>query len=264
MVPMDLTSEAEQRARLATALADRFSSRLIGLAAHPIAVPMYVEAPVPGVASAIELQERQATHHIAAAEAVFRRAVATRNRVEWRQTHGFPMDFALEQARAADLIIASHGSRDPAARGPMSLDSGDLVMRAGRPVLFVPSGLDYLAAKCIVVAWKDTREARRAVTDALPFLQAAKEVVVVSVGGSDQSIKDVCAHLACHDVDASSVRRAKPEAAAAAELLHVARQQSADLIVCGAYGHSRAREGLLGGVTRELLDQARLSCLMAH
>lgn len=264
MLPMDLAPEAENRARLATALSDRFSSRLIGLAAHPIAVPMYFEAPVAGVASAIELQERQATRDLAAAEATFRRVVGTRDRVEWRQAHGFPADFVLEQMRAADLIVADRGTRNPAARGPMSLDGGDLVMGAGRPVLFVPPGLDYLAAECVVVAWKDTREARRAVVDALPFLKTAKDVVVVSVGGDEQGGKDVCAYLACHGIDASRVNRAKSDAAAAAELLHVADQQAADLIVCGAYGHSRAQEWIFGGVTRELLDHARVSCLMAH
>jgi len=264
MVPMDLDPEAENRAKLAIALADRFSSRLIGVAAHPIAVPLYFEAPVAGIASAVELEERSATRNIAEAEAVFRRVIATRNRAEWRRAHGFPLDFVLEQARAADLIVASRPRRDELAHGPMSLDGGDLVMSAGRPVLFVPPNIDYLAAKSVVIGWKDTREARRAVADALPLLKAAKDVLVVSVDSDDRGARDVSAYLACHGVEAGIAKRPQGAGSAADELLQAADQAAADLIVCGAYGHSRTREWVFGGVTRDLLDHSRLCCLMAH
>jgi len=264
MVPMDSGPEAQSRVKLATALADRFSSRLIGVAAHPISVPLYFEASVAGVASAIELQEKAATREIASVEAVFRKIVATRNRTEWRQAHSLPSDFILQQARAADLIVASRPRPEQDIPGPMVVDAGDLVMNAGRPVLFVPPDVDYLMAKTVLIGWKDTREARRAVADALPFLKGAQHVVVVSVDNNDHSVKDVIAYLGCHGVDASLAVQPPGSGSVADDLLRIADQETADLIVSGAYGHSRAREWMLGGVTRDLLDHARVCCLMAH
>jgi nucleotide-binding universal stress UspA family protein len=264
MVAMDLDPEAEKRAKLATALADRFSARLIGIAAHPIAVPLYFEAPVSGLASAVELEERRATVELANAEAVFRRIAGTRNRIGWRSAHAFPLDYVLEHARAADLIVTSRPRREEGAFGPMSINGGDLVMGAGRPVLFVPPGVDYISAKRIVIGWKDSREARRAVFDGLPLLKAAQEVTVVSIDADDRGANDVSAYLGYHGAQATVVVRTKTEGAVADELLRRAEQEGADLIVCGAYGHSRAREWAFGGVTRDLLDHAPLCCLMAH
>ena len=146
----------------------------------------------------------------------------------------------------------------------MSVDAGSLVMDAGRPVLFVPPKVDYLAAKCIVIGWKDSREARRAVWDSLPLLKTAKDVLVVSVDEDNDGAKDVVNHLACHGVAASNLGRPVSAAGIADDLVGIAQQQGADLIVCGAYGHSRAREWILGGVTHDLLDHAPLCCLMSH
>jgi nucleotide-binding universal stress UspA family protein len=263
MVTMDRGSEAANRAKLATALADRFSSRLIGVAAYPIAAPLYFETPVPGVESEIALEEQRATRALAGVEAIFRGIAGSRNHVEWRQAYGFPTDFTLQQSRAADIIVASRPSRAESEFGPTSVDGGDLVMGAGRPVLFVPPGTDYLAAQRVIIAWKDTREARRAVTDALPILRHATEITVACVG-DDSGIKDVCCYLAGHGVLATTSALRESAASAADELSRFAEQEAADLIVCGAYGHSRTREWAFGGVTRDLLDHARLCCLMTH
>jgi nucleotide-binding universal stress UspA family protein len=263
MVTMDRGAEAANRVKLATALADRFSGRLIGVAAYPIAAPLYFETPVSGIASEIELEEQRATRALAGVEATFRGIAGSRNHVEWRQAYGFPTEFALQQSRAADLIVASRLSRAESEFGPMSVDGADLVMGAGRPVLFVPPGTDYLAAKRVVIAWKDTREARRAVADALPFIRHATEVTVACVG-DDSGSKDVCGYLAGHGVLASTSVLRDSAASAADGLSRFAEQEAADLVVCGAYGHSRTREWAFGGVTRDLLDHARLPCLMTH
>jgi nucleotide-binding universal stress UspA family protein len=262
MVPMDLQPDAEKRARLATALADRFGSRLIGIAAHPIASPLYFEMPLPGIESAIDLEQRHAARKIAKAEAVFRKVVGTRNRVEWRHAHAFPAEFIVEQARAADLIVASPARRN--GLQPMGLDAGELVLAAGRPVLIVPPGTEFLAAKCVIVAWKDTREARRAVADAMPFLKAADDVSVVAFGADDRGALDVGDYLACHGIKACVRSEDVATHAVAEKLMRMADVDAADLIVCGAYGHSRASEWVFGGVTRDLLAHSRLCCLMAH
>jgi hypothetical protein len=102
-----------------------------------------------------------------------------RSRVEWRSSLDFPTEFVAREARAADLVIIG---RDRKSYDPYrSTDAGALVLRTGRPVLAVPPGVQSLAAKRVVVAWKDTREARRAVQDALPLLQGAEEVIVMEV-----------------------------------------------------------------------------------
>jgi nucleotide-binding universal stress UspA family protein len=264
MVPMDCGPDAQSRVKLATALADRFSSRLIGVAAHSIAVPLYFETSVAGVASAIELQEKAATREIASAEAIFRKIVGTRNRTEWRHAHSLPSDFILQQVRAADLIVASRPRPDEDALAPMAIDAGDLVMNAGRPVLFVPPNVEYLTAKTVLIGWKDTRESRRAVADSLPFLKGAEHVVVASVDSDNQGAKDVIGYLGCHGVDARHFVQPPGSGSVADDLLRIADRETADLIVSGAYGHSRAREWMLGGVTRDLLDHARVCCLMAH
>jgi nucleotide-binding universal stress UspA family protein len=263
MVPMDLSADGVRRAQLATDLADRYDSRLIGVAAHPIAPPLYFETPVPGIESAIDLEKKNASRQIAAAEAAFRKVVGTRNRIEWRQAHGFATEFAIEQARAADLIVASQKSPGEAVNA-MSVHPGDLVMAAGRPVLFVPAGIEFLAAKNIVIAWKDTREARRAVADAMPFLKAAEGVSVVTFGTDERAARDVCTYLACHGIAADMRRKDVAADAVAEELMRAAEADAADLVVCGAYGHSRATEWAFGGVTRDLLANARLCCLIAH
>ena len=264
MVPMDLGPDAEDRIKLAMSLADRFSSHLIGIAAHPIAAPLYFETPVPGVQSGSELAERQAATQLAMAETMFRRVVGTRNRAEWRQAYAFPTPYTLEQSRAADLLVATLPRAAHAGYDPMRVDAGDLVMGAGRAILFAPPRTDYLSAKRIVVGWKDTAEARRAVADALPLLRAADEVYVACVGTEAGSASDVCTWLGWHGVETWHVHREAGPDSAAAVLADVASENGADLIVCGAYGHSRAQEWLLGGVTRALLDRSPLCCLMAH
>jgi nucleotide-binding universal stress UspA family protein len=264
MVPMDLQPDTENRARLATALADRFGARLIGIAAYPVAPQLYFETAVPGIEGAVDLEQRHAAREIAKAEAVFRKVVGTRNRVEWRHAHTFPDDFVVEQARAADLIVASRSRARPDGLEPMSLDAGDLVLAAGRPVLFVPPGTEFLAAKHVVIAWKDTREARRAVADAMPFLKAAEDVSVVTFDADDRGALDVSAYLSCHGIEAWLRSEDVAAHAVAEKLMRVAEVDAADLIVCGAYGHSRASEWVFGGVTRDLLTHSRLCCLMAH
>lgn len=263
MVPMDLRDETKARAKLAIHLADRFSARVIGVAGQEIKTPLYFEGTDAGVASIMDIQAEQATKAIAQAEATFRSIAGARNRVEWRQALVSPTAYALHQARAADLIVAAQPrSNDPV--DPLAVDSGDLVMDAGRPVLFVPPQTEYLAAKRIVIGWKESREARRAVWDSLPFLKAAEDVYVVSIEGAADSLDDVKAYLGSHGVRAHILNRSNPDGSVGDELIAVARIEGADLIVAGAYGHSRAREWAFGGATRDLLHHSPLCCLMAH
>jgi nucleotide-binding universal stress UspA family protein len=145
-------------------------------------------------------------------------------------------------------------------------------MQAGRPLLVVPDKVNWLDLRSVLVAWKDTPEARRAVADALPMLRKARDVTIVEIPERDDDrsavmagVTDVAAWLARHGVTASArVSEAVRNATAAAQLEQVAGDLGAGLIVAGAYGHSRFRELILGGVTEYLVTQSARSVLLSH
>src|SRR5262249_42115779 len=127
-----------------------------------------------------------------------------------------------------------------------------------------------LPLRRVVVAWKDTRECRRAVRDALPFLQQAKEGLLVEIREDDsqsqakKNLADVSAYLVREQVVVAAAVLCRPPRPVAAELLHVVKEEKADLIVAGGYGHSRLGEWIFGGVTRELLSASPVCCLLSH
>ncbi len=178
-------------------------------------------------------------------------------------------DELLAHARTADLtIIARSANHGRAHRAMLE----HVLFKSGRPVLLVPSGprQDRLWER-IIIGWNAKDQAMRAVTAALPLLQRAREVVVATVdavpsksGHGEAPGRDLAAHLAGHGVrvevrNLDSMGRTEGRA-----LLDEAAGFDADLLVIGAYGHSRAREFLFGGVTRELLAAAPLPLLLAH
>ena len=152
---------------------------------------------------------------------------------------------------------------------------GELIEAAlfggGHGLYLIPPGFKPREAiRTILVGWLDTREAARAIAEALPLMCVAKSVEVVCIRepgegrfGGAESLADIATHLARHDV-ATSVRMLSAEGSAATTLLGEAHRISADLIVTGGYGHSRLREWVLGGVTRDLIHGSDLPILMAH
>lgn len=266
MVPLNLGVGAADRVKLSLSLAERFGSRLIGIAAQDIVVPYMGD----GTASIDELlieQARQAaTDDVAKAEETFRRTASHYNGIAWRCGIEASLPFVLRNARAADIVVVGRQASLDAPQGRMALSPADLVMELGRPLLIVPPDVTSLSAENIVIAWRDTREARRAVWDALPFLKRAETVTIVSLGADarEQGADDVRGYLALHGVSADVDVRSNITGFAAEELIACARRKNADLIVAGAYGHSRMREWLLGGMTADLLDTTPVCCMMSH
>jgi nucleotide-binding universal stress UspA family protein len=139
-------------------------------------------------------------------------------------------------------------------------------MAAGLPLLTVPAGArpDF---RTIIVAWKDTREARRAITEALPFLKRAETVRVLRIGPGDdeaQGVSEITERLRWNGVPAEAETRMRVQETVASDLLAAANELSAGLIVAGGYGHSRLREWVLGGVTQGLLEQSSRCVLFSH
>ena len=191
--------------------------------------------------------------------------------LEWREqmTAGPSCDYVADEARCADLVIAPLDLRDRALFPSGQAEVGDLLMRLGRPIMTAPAGAAGFAFGQALVCSKDVREARRALADSLPFLRAMKRVKVVEVaetGTAEEAgrrLEDVRAWLARHGVE-SACDVLPLKAGAAAQLAALAKDLKADLIVAGAFGHSRLREWAFGGVTRDLLLRGERCVLASH
>jgi nucleotide-binding universal stress UspA family protein len=267
MVHLELEHSNDARLRIAGDLAEQFDARLIGIAACDPQPPHYA-----GGAFAQGLVERERTEikkKMAETEERFRTAVQNRApNIEWRSAMTRPTDYVAREARAADLVITG-ASREAVFLDPLRrLDASDLLMQAGRPIFVVPPEAEHLKLKNVLVAWKDTREARRAVADALPLLQRAEQVHVVEVieddserTGAQERVNDVVEWLGRHTVAAFDT---VIHAATESEQLDALWQNEADLVVAGAYGHTRFREWVLGGFTRNLLTRSRRCSFLAH
>lgn len=267
MVHLDLRQSNEACLRIAADLAEQFNAKLIGIAAASLQSKCYGEGA--SAETLIEWQHSEITKRLADAEERFRYSAKQRAReIEWRSAMAPSEDYVPREARAADLVItgANHGGlpADPFA----GLDPGDLVMKAGRPVLIVPAEVECLKLNCAMVAWKDTREARRAVSDALPLLQKVQEVVVVEViqeevnrSAAHARVDDVVAWLGRHGVAAIERVFHFPEEQDPLEKLW---QYGADFLVAGAYGRAPLREWIFGGFTRGVLKRSRQCSFLAH
>ena len=178
-------------------------------------------------------------------------------------------DRIAEVAGDADILVVGVAQGGEPSDPSRRVDIDDLVMRAGRPVLAVPLGILHFDFRCALVAWKDTREARRALTDALPLLRLMDRVVIAEIfeaGDQDKAragLDKMTAWLARHGVAATSraVLSGGPDGD---RLVTLAGEEGADLIVAGAYGHSRFREWVMGGVTRTLLHKGGRCVLLSH
>lgn len=268
MVHVDLDHSNDARMHIAGALAERFDAGIIGITARSEIQPLYfTDGYVTNFLAERDIAEIR--EKMQDAEQRFRAALEGHaKRIEWRSALAQPTGFVADQCRAADLVIVGG---EPAGESPdptRQLVPSDLVTRAGRPILVVPQEVDALKAERILIGWKDTREARRAVWDGLPFLKSCQEAVVVEIdddkdpGAAHARVDDVVAWLAQHGVKAQG--RVQPVIeSTAAQLDTIAWEEGADLILAGAYGHSQFHEWVLGGTTRGLMARPRCS-LLAH
>lgn len=271
MVNLELDKDNAVLLGITGDLAERFDADVVGIVASKPFSPMVGD----GIVSAEVVGRDRAMieAQIKDAEERFRTALQSRSPgLKWRSQLAYdaPAGYIAQQMRSADLLITGVGDRgswlDPARHA----DTADLVMQIGRPTLIVPARARKLLAENILVGWKDTRETRRAVSDALPFLRTAKRVVVVEVVADDNVIpeglkntEEVCDWLERHDIAAKALALSADDKHAV-PLDVIAEEEGADLIVVGAYGHSRMHEWMLGGVTRDRLENSDRCSLLSH
>ena len=267
MVHLDIDRPDDACLRIAGDLAEQFDAKLIGVAAADLESSYYDQ----GV-FAQELFEQlrsDITKRLAEAEERFRSVASQHARkIEWRSAMARPVDYVSREARAADLVVTGAIRDGLLSDRPGRLNPGDLVMQAGRPILVVPPEAKYLKLNCAMVAWKEAREARRAVSDALPLLRKAKEVVVAEViedeadrAAARSRLDDVASWLDRHGVAASG---RVFHFSGGEDPLEKLWEYGADLLVAGAYGHARLREWIFGGFTQNLLRRSPRCALLAH
>jgi nucleotide-binding universal stress UspA family protein len=271
LVHLDAGKTVPQRLDLALALARRHDAHLVCL---------YALSAAPATSHAVEAGEifRQAQQKAQAEMlANVRRAYddcvrrAGHGKVEWRASGEDALAAVSLHARYADLVVIGQKNEDwPSGVGKEFEER--LLLACGRPVLVVPYAHEGRAlGDTVVVAWNAGREAARAVSDALPFLARAKQVHVIvfnprQAGAAHGEVPggDIALYLARHGVKVSVSTQEASDIDVGNLLLSRAFDHSADLIVMGAYGHSRLQELVMGGVTRTLLRSMTVPVLMSH
>jgi len=252
---------------LAAGLAKTHGAQLSGLCVLPLTqIPGFARAYVTD--EMLAQQRQQSEDAVAEVKSAFLAAAEAQGApADWVQVDGDPRAIAIRHSRCADLIMVSQSQPGRPTGNGYDL-AEELLLTTGRPVLAVPYVGKYpTAGSLVMVAWKGSREATRAVHDALPILERAKRVIVFSVNPNDTeqiSSAEITAHLVLHGVKAEAHHTVAPDLEVGDALLSSISDYGADMLVMGAYGHSRLREFALGGATRHLLQHMTAPVLMSH
>jgi nucleotide-binding universal stress UspA family protein len=259
----------------AVQIARVFDARLVGLYVYPAASEAR-GAPAADPATAATENPQQEAERLGA---IFKDLTEKERFVaEWRALpfeDTDPARIVVARSRAADLVIANQA--DPDWEASRRLDfPGRLAIESGRPVLVVPKGHSAAALpKSVVIAWNHSREAARAIFDALPLLKGAQNVELLTIheatertllqAGEDVlPIGAVADALARHAVKPTVVNLKATGDTVGEQICARVRSQDADLLVMGAYGHTRLRELVFGGVSRHVLAHAPVPVLLSH
>lgn len=270
LVYMDGSREAPATLAAACTLARSHDAHLTGLAVDgPPEIPGYAAIEIPP--SALEIIEAQRKEAAARARDMFDKAVAAAgitSRSRWSLARGMPLESLSLRSRYADLVVVSQSDAERQQNTANEELVDDLILVSGRPILVIPYiGAPANIGKKVLVAWNASREAARAVADAMPILQAAESVEVFAVepnGIGDVPGADIAEHLARHGVNASANKTTGLDIDVGDVLLNQIADSGADLIVMGGYGHSRMRELVLGGATRHILQHMTVPALFSH
>jgi nucleotide-binding universal stress UspA family protein len=294
LVCLDPTEAGERRLRLAAAIAREHQAHLSAaylLSEAMPGVPPYEVVGIPAPAGATEIAQGTVvagvplpgappiTSSSSPPSAELADIVEQRFRAEV-QPHGIDGDWHLfgsgdseeliALSRTMDLVVFGQAASD--YRLPTGFSPDDIVMATGRPMLLVPfAGELGSVGRRVLIAWDGTREASRALHDALPLIARAEAVWVMTVRARDANSDDlgllldrVVRHLQRHSITATTEESIGGDVPTADLLLSRASDMGADLLVAGAYHHSQLREAIIGGVSRELLDHMTVPVLISH
>ena len=271
LVHVDGSRAMPGRVAAAAGLAQRHDAHLTGLCIIELPVlPSYAEAQIP--TEIIRGQRQAFVARAEASEKQFSRITSEYNiRAEWRCVEDRRLDALLLHARYVDLVIC--GQDDPTDPNCESRGLGaGVALESGRPVLLIPAKGEFnVIGDNIVVAWDTKREAVRAISDAMPILETARRVSVITINAQAADPEnrglpaaDIGLHLARHGVETQAKNLFGAPAAVGELLLAAAQDESADLLVMGAYGHAQLRETVFGGVTAHVLAQTDIPVLFSH
>jgi nucleotide-binding universal stress UspA family protein len=266
------TRRAEAILEPAVQLAARNNAHLIGLhvyagvPAPPIPLPYGAD-----VIKAVAAAQQKETEEIAG---IFSRVTANQPFVaEWRAEKGphvDPTSVVIDHSRCADLIVA--GQTDPDWEASPLVDVAEhLALGSGRPVLVVPYVGRYASiGRNVVIAWKAGRESARAVFDALPILKQAEQVQILEIDesgtgrGGTSVDSTIAVALARHGIKPTVRTSIAGDISVGDEILSRLADMGADLLIMGAYGHSRMRQLVFGGVTRHIAKHMTVPTLFSH
>jgi len=272
LVHLDESGRSPQRLDFAIDFARSFDAHLSALYVVQIPfLPFVAEAEAS--AQIIEAQLERARDLKDKAKADFdRRAASAGISIEWRETEGDAIDTTTMHARHSDIaILGQPNPEEGFSASPRNLPQV-VALSAGRPVLVLPYAGSYRSVgERVLVAWNASREAARAVNDALPILKRSKQVTVLAInpkkgtdGHGQVPSADISTHLARHGVKAIAAQTVAPDEDVGDVILSRAADEGADLIVMGCYGHSRLHELVLGGASRDLFAHMTVPVLLAH
>jgi nucleotide-binding universal stress UspA family protein len=266
---MELNSGNDAILAATADLASVLGANVIGIAAcqplQPFGDAPYAGAAVEADIAQIRKETKQAEHQFRAALEGKVRRLGFRSAATYQEL----ADYIAGQARAADFVLTGPALGGALLGETRRTNIGDLVMNAGRAVVIVPSAITGCLLEHAVIAWKDRREARRAVADALPLLKCARRVTVAEVArnadtdNAERRTQDVAAWLQEHGVAAQTL--VEPAEGSDIACLHrILDGQRCDFLVAGAYSHSRIGEWAFGGITTDLLMSPDRCTLVSH
>jgi nucleotide-binding universal stress UspA family protein len=266
LLHLDGSARCMQRIRVARHVAETFDAEVTAFYG---VTPPFMRYPfaMEGGPAAVSIMSDLAEDARNKAHDIFLTASAGAPRLSWSESTSDALSAFARRALYADLmILGQHDARDPAA-GELPADFVTrLLIDTGRPALVLPyAGTPAPIGRIALVAWKETREAARAVSAALPWLCGAEEVHVVCHGDEPEApLQALDSYLKARGVTARLHRGGPEQAGVGESLLSQAADLGADLLVMGCYGHSRAREWALGGATRSILQSMTVPVLLMH
>jgi len=280
LVVLDGSPRSEAVLDVALNIARRHDAHLTGLCPFEALMPSNLAFALGGYPALSTLEgaanqlEAEAMAKADKIEAAFRDQLRLNDlHGDWQLGRGMAADVVTAHARVADLVILGQADPDhplpPAAHNLVE----DVLMASGRPLLLVPyAGRFNTVGTSVLLGWNGTREAARAAHDAMLLIDPKAKVTVLTVERGRAAAEigsvpggDIAAHYARHGFNVAAARSATDGTISDADaLLSYASDLGTDLLVVGGYGHSRAREMVLGGVSRELLQHMTIPVLMSH